>query len=255
MPVFEVVLPCLRTHHTKGIVLRTVNYGETSVIIKVYTELFGVQSYIIKGIRQAQKKGASKAVYFQPAAILNMVVYNNELKNLQFVKEYSWAYLYQSVFFDVVKNAIATFIIEVFSGSMQEPEANPDLYEWLEQTLIEVDESPADVAANLPLSFCLQLAAHLGFRIQGSYSEKTPVLDLQEGAFTSIQPSHGAYLAQKEAEITAMIARHAATETEGNIQLNKQARHSLLLAYHGFLKLHIPSLPELRSLKVLTEVL
>ena len=52
------------THKTKGIVLRTVHYGETSVITSVYTELFGLQSYIVKGVRQATEKIAIEANIF-----------------------------------------------------------------------------------------------------------------------------------------------------------------------------------------------
>ena len=78
-------------HATKGIVLRTVKYGDTSVITTVYTELFGVQSYIVKGVRQRTKTSSGKAGYFQPAAILEMEVYHNELKQLQFVREFQWA--------------------------------------------------------------------------------------------------------------------------------------------------------------------
>src|SRR6059058_6013874 len=101
------------THKTKGIVLRTLKYGDTSVITTVYTELFGLQSYIVKGVRQSTKKSSAKAIYFQPAAMLEMVVYHNELKNLNFIKEYEWGYLYQQVLFDVVKNTVAMYIIEL----------------------------------------------------------------------------------------------------------------------------------------------
>ena len=71
-------------------VLKTVKYGETSIITTVYTELFGVQSYLVKGVRKMSKQGSSSASYFQAGAILEMSVYHNELKNLQFVKEYHW---------------------------------------------------------------------------------------------------------------------------------------------------------------------
>src|SRR6266705_3326921 len=99
------------THKTKGIVLRTIQYGETSVISSIYTELFGLQTYIVKGVRQSTKKTQAKNMYFQPTAMLDMEVYYNTLKNLQFIKEYKWSYLYQKVLFDVVRNAIAQFMI------------------------------------------------------------------------------------------------------------------------------------------------
>lgn len=75
-------------HATKGVVLRTIKYGDTSVITSIYTELFGIQQYIVKGVRQSTKKSAGKAGYFQPGAILDLEVYHNELKQLQFIKEF-----------------------------------------------------------------------------------------------------------------------------------------------------------------------
>ena len=77
-------------HPTKGIVLRTVKYGETSVIVLVFTEKFGVQSYLVNGVRISSKKGSGKANLFQPSAILDMVVYHNELKQLNRVREFKW---------------------------------------------------------------------------------------------------------------------------------------------------------------------
>ncbi|MFL5786527.1 MAG: recombination protein O N-terminal domain-containing protein [Flavisolibacter sp.] len=35
-------------HKTKGIVLRTVKYGETSLVVTMFTELLGLQYYIVK---------------------------------------------------------------------------------------------------------------------------------------------------------------------------------------------------------------
>ena len=76
-----------KVHKTKGIVLRTVKYGETSVIVTIFTELFGIQSYLVNGVRTSTKKGTGKAMLFQPSAILDMIVYHNELKQLQRIKD------------------------------------------------------------------------------------------------------------------------------------------------------------------------
>ena len=74
-------------HNTKGIVLRVTKYGDTSVIASIYTELFGLQQYIIKGVRTTSKKGASKGVFYQPAAILQMEAYHYPMKSMQMLKE------------------------------------------------------------------------------------------------------------------------------------------------------------------------
>src|SRR3954451_24457246 len=182
------------THKTKGIVLRTVKYGETSVITTVYTELFGIQSYIVKGVRQSSKQGTTKANYFQSAAILQMEVYHNDLKNLQFIKEYQWSYLYENIFFNVVKNAAAMYIIELLQHTLKQPEANPELFNLIEDTLKQLDKGNETLTANLPLYFTLHLAAELGFQLQGEYSQHTPILDLREGKFLTIIPSHLNYV-------------------------------------------------------------
>jgi DNA repair protein RecO (recombination protein O) len=85
-------------HKTKGIVLRSVKYGETSVIVTILTELFGLQSYLVNGIRKQSGKPVSKQDCSNPLAILDLVIYHQETKNLQRLKEYSWNYLYQNIF-------------------------------------------------------------------------------------------------------------------------------------------------------------
>ncbi|MCX8481314.1 MAG: recombination protein O N-terminal domain-containing protein, partial [Sediminibacterium sp.] len=79
---------------TKGIVLKVLKFSETTIIATIYTYQLGLQQYKIPGIRKVSKKGISNAVYFQPAAILNLEVYNNENKKLQYIKDFSWGYLY-----------------------------------------------------------------------------------------------------------------------------------------------------------------
>src|SRR5580698_284754 len=142
-------------YKTKGIVLRTVKYGETSIIVSVFTELFGIQSYLVNGVRVSSKKGPGKANLFQPAAILDFIVYHNELKNLQRLREFKWEYLYQHLFFDVLKNSVALFMVELLQKCLKQPEPNPDLFHFAEDAFICLDESEESVVANFALFFAL----------------------------------------------------------------------------------------------------
>jgi DNA repair protein RecO (recombination protein O) len=243
------------THKTKGIVLRTVKYGETSVIATVYTELFGVQSYIVKGVRQSTKKSAGKANYFQPSALLQLEVYHNELKNLQFVKEYQWSYLYEHILFDVIKNSVAMFIIELLQHSLKQPEANPELFYLIEDSLKQLDKANDTLAANMPLYFALHLASELGFQIQGEFSDQTSILDLQEGTFVADKPLHPFYLHGSMAEITASINNIMFYNDLENIHLNRNIRRDLLHAYQQYYSLHVAEFGELKTLTILQEVL
>ena len=243
------------TFKTKGIVLRTVKYGETSIITTVYTELFGMQSYIVKGIRQSSKHGTSRSNYFQPAAILEMEVYHNELKNLQFIKEYQWSYLYEHVLFNVVKNAVAMYIIELLQHSLKQPEANPELFYLIQDTLKHLDKGNETLSANLPLYFTLHLSRELGFQLQGEFNKRTPVFDLQEGSFVADIPTHFFYITGELAEITSQLNAILFYNDLEKFHLKRKIRRDLLKAYKEYLSLHIEGFGELRSLNVLQEVL
>ena len=65
-------------YSTKGIVLRTVKYGETSVIAAIFTEMFGIQSYIVNGVRHLVK--LQKRISFNLHRMLDMQVYHSDLK-------------------------------------------------------------------------------------------------------------------------------------------------------------------------------
>jgi DNA repair protein RecO (recombination protein O) len=244
-----------QVHKTKGIVLRTVKYGETSIIASVYTELFGVQSYIVKGIRQSSKKGQNKGSFFQPGSILEMEVYSNEFRNLQFIKDYQWEYIFTSVFFDVVKNAVAMYMIELLQHSLKQPEANPELFHMIEDSLKQLDKGSEALTANLPLYFTLHLGTELGFQVQGEYSLQTPTLDLAEGVFTNDHPSHQHYIDGELAKTTSEISSIAFYTDLEQIKLSRTTRRKLLDAYQTYIALHVQDFGEMRSWKVLQEIL
>lgn len=242
------------THKTKGVILRTVKYGETSVITTVYTELFGIQSYIVKGVRQSTKKSPGKAIYFQPAVILDMIVYHNEFKNLNFIKEYEWAYLYQNVLFDVVKNTVAMYMVEMLQHSLKQPEANPELFYMTVDTLKQLDTAGSVLTANLPLYFSLHLAGELGFRIEGEYSETKPFLDLQEGQFVAIKPLHPYFLDKQLAAATYQLLSINFYNDLENIHFSRDIRKNLILAYQNYVALHVQDFGEIKTLPVLQQV-
>ena len=136
-------------HKTRGIVLRTVKYGDTSIIASIFTELFGVQSYMMNGVRSSKPK-AAKGNLLQPGNILELVVYHNEIRNLQRIAEFKLGYIYTSLHFNVVKNTVALYLIELLQKSLKQPEQQLELYYFTENTLQLLDGSATAVIANLP---------------------------------------------------------------------------------------------------------
>jgi DNA repair protein RecO (recombination protein O) len=242
-------------HKTKGIVLRTVKYGETSMIVSMYTELFGLQSYLVNGVRVLSKNGATKATLFQPAAILDLVIYHNELKNLQRIREFKWGYLYKNIFFDVIKNSVALFMVELLQKCLKQPEANTDLFSFTEDAFINLDETSEIALANYPLFFSLHIASFFGLRITDNYSDACSILDLSEGFFVAMKPAHAYFLDGKYSFATSQLLKTMRPDELVQVRLNKEARRILLHAYQTFFALHIQDFGTMRSLPVLQELL
>lgn len=240
-------------HKTRGIVLRTIKYGDTSAIVNIFTELFGVQSYMINGVRSSKPK--AKGNLLQPGNILDLIVYHYEQKSIQRISEFKLGYIPVSLNVNVVKSTVALYMIELLQKSLREPEQHLDLYYFTEQSLEALDKTPLSIAANIPLYFTLKLAEHLGFRINGRFSEYASYLDLQEGSFTDMPPHHTNYLDAANSELTDRLFQCHDWESLGNISMNKDIRRKLLYAYLDFFRLHLPDFTELHSPPILHEIL
>jgi DNA repair protein RecO (recombination protein O) len=242
------------THKTKGIVLRTIKYGETSLVVTIFTELFGVQTYMVSGVR-THKKSGHKAAMFQPAAMLEMEVYQNNLSNLQRIKEYNWCYLYQSILTDVIKNSIALFMVELLQKTLKQPEEHIELFHFCEDAFIQLDHAENTVAANFAPFFTLQLPQFFGFRFNNNYSMENNYLDLIDGNFIAEPPHHSSFLDQTLSGLTSELLKIMQPEELSQLKLNKETRRSLLLKYLEYYRIHISDFGHTRSLDILQEVL
>jgi len=234
-----------------------VKYGETSLVVTILTEMFGLQSYMVNGVRKQQQ--SAKAAMLQPASILDLEVYHSEHKNLHRIKEYSWALLYENLFTDVVRHSISTYIIELMLKSIRQPEQNTDLYQFCEDVLLHLDRAPSSVAANLPLFFTIQLAKLLGFGLEPPLGwtpdENMMFLDLQEGTFHHQQPEHHAFLEGEAVstllELTAVMQPHELSA----FKLNKDKRRILLNGLEIYYRFHVNDFGSLKTIKIMQDVL
>lgn len=240
-------------HKTPGIVLRSVRYGETSVIVNIFTEMFGVQSYLVNGVRTGKAK-TSRGNLLQPCNQLDLVVYYRDGKNLQRLSDFRLAYLYQSLYGNAVKNAIALFVAELLDKTLKQPETHPQLFHFATHTLQWMDQQEHGLA-NLPLYFTLRVADLLGFGLNGNYHPDTPYFDLREGAFSAEMPAHPCFLDETDSQASGRLSQIDNFFDLKNIRLDKSCRHRLMAAYQEYFQWHLPGFTGLRSPRILAEVL
>jgi len=238
-------------YDTRGIVFQQFKYAESSIIVKVFTEEFGLQSYIVKGIRS--KKAKIKPALFQPLNLLDLVVYHREKKDLHHLKEVKVSFVYQSIPVDFIKRSLLFFINELLYRSIREESSNKALFNWLYNALTWLDLSGGNIA-NYHLVFSIQLSRFLGFYPKRDPQLKTDVFDLQEGQFIDKIPGHPHYFTGKIVDLLSQL-QDASFDSAGNIKIDNNDRRKLLEMLMMYYRLHLPGFGEMKSIDVLRTVL
>jgi DNA repair protein RecO (recombination protein O) len=237
-------------HKTKGIVLNQIKYGETSLIVQVYTEKFGRQSYMVKGGRS--KKSSMKSNLFRPFFLLEMEVYHREGKNIQSIKEVRLCENLNNLVFDVYKSAMVLFLTEVCSKVLREEERNQELFVFLYNSIRYLDLTEEPIG-RFHLYFLSKLTRFLGFYPQLNFSDQNSFFDMDNGFFVGEGRTHAQCL---EKGLSGRLYSLFSTSIDlvNDLKMSKEDVNTLLRAILNFYALHIDGFSNLKSLSVLHEL-
>lgn len=216
-------------HKTKGVVFRFTKFRETSIIVTVFTELFGLQSYMVNSVRSAKGKMA----LFQPLTLLDMVVYHRENANINRIKEVKCLHPYETLHRDIRKSAIALFLNEVLNKTVKEESHSAEMFQFISQSLMQLDLMP-DRFENFHLVFLIHLSRLLGFGIY----HKDDLATEFSGDDESVN-----------------LLNQILSDNWQKTPVSVHQRRSLLNGLLRFYKKHMETMGELKSIPVLREVL
>ncbi len=237
-------------YKTRGIVFRTIKYSDNSSITILFTEQFGLRTYMIKGL--GGKKSSLKKGAIQNLNLLNLVVYEKEKNNLQTIREIENVIPYQKIPFDIRKTSVLMFLNELLYHSVKEEAANHDLFNFIFNGLLMFDEMETGTE-NFHLQFAVGLTRYLGIYPRNNYSENNRFFDLQEGVFVHDEPFHTNFLNKELSQKLSQM--QIGVEYNQHLFMNAAARNELLERLLLYYKLHIPSFGEIKSHRVLKDVL
>jgi DNA repair protein RecO (recombination protein O) len=233
---------------TNAIVLSSLKFGDTSLIVKCFTQLDGVKSYMVRGVLKA-KKGGLKVAYFQPLTQVKLVANHNTKNTLNTIKEIQVLQPYQTIYQDIVKQSITFFLSEVVSNVIQEEEANDSLYVFLETSFNWLDSH--EKIANFHLVFLLKLTNFLGFYPDISDIEKNG-FHLLEGFFTDETVDKNVISGNDFHQFKKLLNTNF--ENIEQLLYSKSERQQVLQVLISYYKLHIDSFRNPKSLDVLEVV-
>jgi DNA repair protein RecO (recombination protein O) len=236
----------------RAIILKTVDYSESSVVLKCLTDTHGLQSYMVNGVRS--KKGSIKPSQLLPLTLLELESYHQQNKNLQRIKELRCVPQLKTIHFDLYKSAIGIFMAEVIHKVIKdENHSDLPLFTFLYNS-VQILDLQTEPAANFPLYFLVHLTRYLGFYPKGIYSIDTNGFDIREGLFEAYSDRNPFQLAPVLSEYISYIMGHSIAHNYERT-IPHQQRTQLLDLMIEYYKEHVEGVLDIKSHKVLAEVL
>ncbi|MFD1769322.1 DNA repair protein RecO [Sphingobacterium suaedae] len=237
-------------YKTKGIALKTTNYSENSIVVHIFTETFGMQSYLINGAKKPRAK--ISANLFQPLHPLDMVVYHKENNGLQRMKEVHQLPVLREIPLDITKSSIALFLNEILYKVLRQQSPDPFLFNFIEKSIGWLDETPHNLA-NFHLVFLIKLSRFLGFLPLQPTTSHLPYFNLVEGVFSTTLPAHSHILQEPHTSLFRLLLQASFEESQA-VKMTKEDRKYLLEKVLEFYKLHTTNFGSVNALYILEEI-
>lgn len=233
---------------TKAIVFSAIKYSEADLIVSCYTEEAGVKSYLLRNILKS-KKGKFKASYFQPLMQLDLIANHKNKGSLEYIKEVKIATPYRSLHTDIVKTGLVMFLSEILKNCIREEEANPQLYSFLENSFLWLDNH--ETIANFHIFFLLQLSLYLGFYPDATHLEK-PYFNIMEGVFQD--ENNTDYCLKGEQIENFKQFFHLNLSNLDSVKLTKEQRKEILQVLLSYYSFHVQGYKRPNSLAILNQL-
>ncbi|MCG2429804.1 DNA repair protein RecO [Aequorivita xiaoshiensis] len=233
---------------TKAIVFSAIKYSEADLIAVCYTEAAGIKTYLLRNILKS-KKGKLRTSFFQPLTQLEIIADHKNKGTLEYIKDAKVFYLYQTLHTDIVKSSLVMFLSEMLKNCIREEEVNEELYSFLENSFIWLDQN--DEVANFHIYFLLKLSMYLGFypdtsNIEGKY------FNIEAGVFQATDYENICFEGSQVESFKKFFSVNA--ENLHDIKLTKVNRKlvlKLILTYYSF---HVQGYHKPKSLAILNEL-
>ena len=240
----------MKSYKARGIVLHTLKYGDSGMVVYLLTDSGGRQSYMVQGVRSARGHG-SKLALFQPMFAVEFEGLESSRMQMHRFREVRSGIVLQSLPFDVRKSTMALFMAEVLYRLVRESEPNEPLFDFVWSSAEALDAMD-DGVSNFHLWFLANLSRLLGYRPGNDYTPGA-WFDIREGLYTPVRPAHPGVMTQ---ECACLLDRMLCCDVRrlGEVELNRDRRSDFLgamLAYFGY---HLDAISAVQSVRILREV-
>lgn len=242
---------------TEAVVLRGLDYGETSRIVTLFTRDQGKVSVMAKGARRTKSPFGST---LQPMAYTQVVYYYKPTRTLQMLTESSHVTAFHRLHRSLEKITIGLRVVELVDALMEDEDPQPAVFELLLQALDALDRAEARVD-NLWPFVQLRIARILGVapaidrdRVE-AVTDAGGLLSLANGGVypKSARPSHARPAPRSALRAFAILAR-ADLDVVLRMELTPTTRATVQRLVGDYMRFHFESAYPTRSRDVIAQL-
>lgn len=233
----------MTAYSSKAIALKYIKYGDSSIISKMLTLEKGLQSFIVKGVRQ--KKSKQKLICFEPLKLSEILANHKESSNLQYLKKIDLLENTNYNYINPHANLLSIFIAEIILKTTKENFADKYLFDFVWETkkfLLTKNLIDDDFI----FVFLIKLSAYLGFH-PSKDSISNPYFDLVKAKFVTTK--NNSTLNTSLSNVFRCLIQNQPTT------LNTEKKSEVLSCLIKYYKIHSHDLNNLTSQKIIKSIM
>ena len=227
-----------------GILLKKINYSETSLILHFFTLEKGFQAYLFQGGKK--KKGN----ILQPLSIAEISTYQRPESDLGKISSIAPDFIPQSIPYHPLKSGLAFFMTEILEQALRSSDEDKPMFNMITQEIHWLDDS--DAITNYPIWFSLKLAEQLGFGIQEMQKDGR-VFDLQAGTISNQTPDGHAFENDEAVIVLRGLLKMGKSQMLGE-HIHKTIRMKIIDHLISYYRWHIEGFKPPKSLQVMKTI-
>lgn len=239
----------MSSQKTRGIVLRLMPFNDKNKIVKIYTEHFGLKTFIVSA--SSSKSSRQKLALLQALQPIYLETNFAETSKLSRLNEITSAGSVNQAMQHHTKRSIMLFLNEVLYKCLREEQADEPLFNFIFESIIYLDKT-AQNCNNFHLVFLTQMCQYLGFMPVANYSTYHKYFYYREGLFDNFK-SDNMMMDEEQSKLFFTLLSLDVHEMD-KMQLHTSARNKLLENILFYYAQHLSSFKDIKSLEILSEI-
>lgn len=240
---------------TEAVVLRTIDYSESSQIVTLFTRKHGIIAIIAKGAKRPKSKFAALMV---PGQVLEVVVYIKPTRSVQTLSEASPMLKLDQLRIDLEKMAIATTTLELINQVLHENEVNEPLFAFLVKFLRWVNkyEKPSRVIFPYVQLRVIELIG-IGLQQDPSVDEETlnGYMNIESGTLSSSAGGDQSVRLTSQQFIFLRKSLHSQKQSIFEADFKKSELSELIEYLDRYIRYHIEGVKPRKSDEIFEKIL